>query len=142
MSIKKKATILVVEDQADTLIALSERLQAEGFTVLEASTVVRRPPGQIGDTRPDLAGRPSSQHRRPKRRLCREKRPKAETLQTIFHYLGCLVILLGIAVLGLALARPGIALLVGGYVLLVIEYVIRAVVGKENPDLGEACGLS
>ena len=38
MSIKKKATILVVEDQADTLVAVSERLQREGFTVLEAST--------------------------------------------------------------------------------------------------------
>ncbi len=38
MSTKKKARILVVEDQADTLVALSERLQREGFTVLEAST--------------------------------------------------------------------------------------------------------
>ena len=64
-----------------------------------------------------------------------------KTLPTIPHYLGCLGILLGIAVLGLALARLGIAMLVGGYVLLVIEYVIRAVVGKENPDLGEAGGL-
>ena len=38
MSTKKKARILVVEDEADTLVALSEGLQAEGFTVLEAST--------------------------------------------------------------------------------------------------------
>ena len=38
MNTKKKARILVVEDEADTLFALSERLQAEGFTVLEAST--------------------------------------------------------------------------------------------------------
>ncbi len=142
MSAENKARILVVEDDADTLIALSERLQAEGFTVLEASTVVRRPPRQIGDTKPNLAGRPSSQHRGPKRRPCREKRPKSETLQTIFHQLGCFVILLGIAVLGIALIHPGIEMLVGGFVILVIEYVIGAVAGKENPDLGEACGLS
>jgi len=38
MNTKKKATILVVDDEADTLVALSEGLQAEGFTVLEAST--------------------------------------------------------------------------------------------------------
>ncbi len=38
MNAKKKARILVVEDDADTLAALSERLQAEGYTVLEANT--------------------------------------------------------------------------------------------------------
>ncbi len=38
MNTKKKARILVVEDDADTLAALSERLQAEGYTVLEAIT--------------------------------------------------------------------------------------------------------
>ena len=37
MSTEKKAMILVVEDDADTRVALSERLQRESFTVLEAS---------------------------------------------------------------------------------------------------------
>ena len=38
MNTEKKARILVVDDDADVLVALRERLQAEGFTVLEACT--------------------------------------------------------------------------------------------------------
>ena len=52
MNTEKKAKILVVEDQADTLVALRERLQAEGFTVLEASTgqfAIRQAKSEIPD---------------------------------------------------------------------------------------------
>ena len=52
MNTKKKARILVVDDEADTLVALSDRLQAEGFTVLEASTgesAIRQAKSEIPD---------------------------------------------------------------------------------------------
>ena len=52
MNTKKKATVLVVDDEADTLAALSERLQAEGFTVLEACTgesAIRQAKSEIPD---------------------------------------------------------------------------------------------
>ncbi len=52
MNTEKKATILVVDDEADTLLALSERLQREGFTVLEASTgesAIRQAKSEIPD---------------------------------------------------------------------------------------------
>ena len=52
MNTKKEARILVVDDDADTLVALSDRLQAEGFTVLEASTgesAIRQAKSEIPD---------------------------------------------------------------------------------------------
>ena len=52
MNTKKKARILVVDDDADTLVALSDKLQAEGFTVLEASTgesAIRQAKSEIPD---------------------------------------------------------------------------------------------
>ena len=52
MSTEKKARILVVDDDANVLVALRERLQAEGFTVLEASTgesAIRQAKSEIPD---------------------------------------------------------------------------------------------
>ena len=53
MNTEKKATILVVDDEADTLAVLSERLQAEGFSVLEACTG-ESAIGQAKSEMPDL----------------------------------------------------------------------------------------
>ena len=52
MNTEKKARILVVDDDANVLVALRERLQAEGFTVLEASTgesAIRQAKSEIPD---------------------------------------------------------------------------------------------
>ena len=65
MDTKKRAKILVVDDEADTLLVLSERLQAEGFAVLEASdgeSAIRQAKSEIPDLilldvcLPDLGG--------------------------------------------------------------------------------------